>query len=60
MLLRRAELRNFCQHTAMDISFSPRLNMIVGANGSGKTNLLRAILLGLTGDAGGYCNKKDN
>lgn len=51
MILTRLELRNFCQHRSRDITFSPHLNMIIGSNGAGKTNLLRGIQLALTGSA---------
>ncbi len=34
--------------------------MIVGSNGAGKTNLLRALTLCLTGDAGGVAKKPQN
>ena len=60
MILHSLELEHFCQHLHRRVEFSPRLNMIVGGNGSGKTNLLRALTLCLTGDAGGAAKKPQN
>jgi len=40
--------------------FEPGLNMIIGRNGAGKTNALRGLRLGLTGDAGGSRPKAAN
>lgn len=40
--LRLAQFRNFVMQ---EVSFRPRLNFIVGANGQGKTNLLEAVYI---------------
>jgi len=53
MIIHRLHLRNFCQHRELTLELMPGLNMLVGPNGSGKTNILRAIQFALVGDAGG-------
>jgi len=60
MIVHSLVLENFCQHQNVNISLSPQLNMIVGPNGCGKTNLLRGLQLALTGDAGGEQTKQQN
>lgn len=36
------ELKNFAKFTDLTINFSPRINIIIGENGTGKTQLLKA------------------
>lgn len=43
MRLEKLQLLNFKNYREVDISFSSRINVLVGKNGSGKTNLLDAI-----------------
>lgn len=43
MQLQSLKLRNFKNYTAADLDLHPRLNLIIGMNGVGKTNLLDAI-----------------
>lgn len=43
MILDRLVLRKFRNYESLDLRFGPRLNLIVGPNGSGKTNLAEAI-----------------
>ena len=50
MKLNRLTAVNFCQHEHIDEEFSTGLVGIIGANGSGKSNLLGAIIFALTGD----------
>jgi recombinational DNA repair ATPase RecF len=38
------QLKNFTAFTDLDIDFSPGINIIIGENGTGKTQLLKAIL----------------
>lgn len=49
MFLKSLILRNFRNHSDLELSFSPTINLIVGDNGVGKTNLLEAIHLLSTG-----------
>ena len=41
---------NFCQHRHQVVEFSDGLTAIIGTNGSGKSNLLGAIRLAMTGE----------
>ncbi|MCM1532659.1 MAG: DNA replication/repair protein RecF [Bacteroides sp.] len=43
MYLERLYINNFKNYTEAEIDFCPRINCLVGNNGSGKTNLLDAI-----------------
>jgi DNA replication and repair protein RecF len=43
MHIRRVRLKSFRAHASTAISFSPGVNLIVGPNGIGKTNVLEAI-----------------
>lgn len=43
MQLQSLKLRNFKNYETTDLDFHPRLNLIIGMNGVGKTNLLDAI-----------------
>ncbi len=49
MNLQSLELNNFRNHKALKIGFTDGVNLIVGQNGSGKTNILEAIYLLSTG-----------
>jgi DNA replication and repair protein RecF len=52
MHLKRLQLINFKNYAEVEAEFSPRVNVLVGKNGSGKTNLLDAIyFLSLTKSA---------
>ena len=49
MKLNTIKLINFRNYTKQNLEFSPHLNFIIGANGSGKTNIIEAIyMLGVT------------
>lgn len=45
MFIRRLEVRNFRNHRHTSLDFDSPINLIVGNNGQGKTNLLDAIYL---------------
>lgn len=48
--IKRIYLRNFMVHTELEINCSAQVNLIIGANGSGKSSVVCAICLGLGGD----------
>ena len=41
-MLEKLELKNFAQFSDLPIKFSPRINILIGENGTGKTQLLKA------------------
>lgn len=41
-MIKRLELRNFTSFSKLNIDFSPKINVIIGENGTGKTQLLKA------------------
>ncbi|MGT2469630.1 AAA family ATPase [Paraburkholderia terrae] len=41
-MLEKIELRNFTRFEKLDVAFSPKINIIIGENGTGKTHLLKA------------------
>ena len=43
MRLNKLKLQNFRNYQALELSFAPGVNLIVGSNAQGKTNLLEAI-----------------
>lgn len=43
MYLQRLQLHNFRNYANLDVTFSPQVNVLLGANAQGKTNLLEAI-----------------
>lgn len=49
MYLKRLHLKNFRNHLDLNLHFGPKLNVITGDNGIGKTNILEAIYLISTG-----------
>jgi energy-coupling factor transporter ATP-binding protein EcfA2 len=42
-MIARLEMENFTAFERLDLSLSPRVNVIIGSNGMGKTHLLKAI-----------------
>ena len=43
MEIKTLSLRNFRNYAALDVAFSPRVNLVYGENAQGKTNLLEAV-----------------
>lgn len=43
-MITQLQLKNFTAFTELSIDFSPGINIIIGENGTGKTQLLKAIL----------------
>ena len=49
MILRQLKIANFRNYKSLDITLSPRINLIYGNNAQGKTNILESIyVLGIT------------
>ena len=49
MKLRKLELTNWCQHESLTMDIANGLTGIVGPNGKGKSNIIRALVYALTG-----------
>ena len=47
--IKKVVLRNFMSHENFELTLGPKLNFIVGNNGSGKSAILTAITIGLGG-----------
>ena len=45
MIIKSLRLVNFRNYNSQDVEFSPNLNVIIGKNAQGKTNLLEAVFL---------------
>lgn len=43
-MITHLQLKNFTAFTELDIDFSPGINIVIGENGTGKTQLLKVIL----------------
>ena len=43
MILKKLELKNFRNYENLELEFSDRLNIIIGNNAQGKTNILESI-----------------
>jgi len=43
-MITNLQLKNFTAFTELDINFSPGINIVIGENGTGKTQLLKAVL----------------
>lgn len=50
MQIRRVQLTNVCQFSAVDVQFASGMTGILGRNGFGKSNLLNMIYAAFTGD----------
>lgn len=57
-MIERLELRNFTTFTSLALDFSPKINVIIGENGTGKTHLLKAAY-GLCAGAPMFKLKRD-
>ena len=53
-------IHNFCQHEDLTVALQPGIFSITGVNGAGKSNFIRAIFFGLTGEVLGQEDKKDD
>lgn len=43
-MIMQLQLKNFTAFTGLAIDFSPGINIVIGENGTGKTQLLKAVL----------------
>lgn len=57
-MIEQIELRNFTAFSSLKLDFSPKINVIIGENGTGKTHLLKAAY-GLCAGAPLFKNKPD-
>lgn len=48
-IVEKIELRNFMCHANFSIDFGPKLNFVMGRNGSGKSTILTALMIALGG-----------
>lgn len=44
-------LKNFMCHSFLEVNFENNVNVVIGKNGSGKSALLTALIVGLGGKA---------
>ena len=49
MYVEKTELENFRNYKSLVLNLNPKVNLVLGKNGEGKTNLLEAIHFGFTG-----------
>ncbi|WP_338846612.1 AAA family ATPase [Massilia sp. W12] len=60
MKINSIRIENFQLFSAAEFDFDPHVNLVVGANGSGKTSLLRALAVALGGWAHAYIDDERN
>lgn len=60
MKLRSMHAVNFCQHRDLKIEFPPGITGILGSNGAGKSNAVKAVRFAVIGDSGNAGAKVDD
>lgn len=48
MSIKKISIRNLLSYKAIDVEIGSNLNIVVGKNGSGKSNFVNALLFALT------------
>ena len=43
MYIERLALKDYRNYASLDLSFSPKINVLIGENAQGKTNIMEAI-----------------
>lgn len=59
MRLTRLAVRDFRNHERAELALGPRLTVLVGSNGAGKTNLLEALYFGCVGRSCRTTNERE-
>ncbi len=59
MLVTRVQLRNFRSYERADVSVGPRITVVAGRNGAGKSNLLEALYFACTGRSCRTANERE-
>ena len=58
MIFEFVRIRDFRNLESVDLTFSPRLNVLIGENGQGKTNILESLFLLTQGDSFRYSDNE--
>ena len=59
MYIKNISLKNFRNYSSLNVSFSRNMNVFIGANAQGKTNLLESIFLCAMGKSFKYVSEKE-
>ena len=59
MQVERLRLRDFRTYAAVDVRIGPRITVVHGANGAGKTNLIEGLYFGCTGRSCRTSNERE-
>src|SRR6185437_3391781 len=59
MRVERLKLENFRNYHSLDLKLNPKVNLFLGKNGEGKTNLIEAIYFALHGRSFRFADTQD-